>query len=314
MDPLPQLEATLGDAGVWDKLDVLYIMARDTRANGKINLVDPGTNDLVEVGTEPTFAAYTGFKSAGSGSYLTSINPSLGGFNFTQNDNSIGIWCMDNVQSNFSAAGYDGVLLNPFVSGDLARYRSSSSTSDTITHSTEGRGLVASSRAASTGFACYKNSEHLFDKTRTSESFADGLIRICSWSNGSSNHYDTTRSHAAFFMGASLSDGEMQTIYRAIGRCLQRLGAITPYVTRMWAGAVRPSGFTVCADIEFDFLAGTRTKLVVAADADTEFTTPLFDGDEHYIDWSGNHRPTKHHATGLPANTAVRYKIEVIEP
>lgn len=91
---------------------------------------------------------------------------------------------------------------------------------------------------------------------------------------------------------------------------LQSLFPIT--VSGVTAGALTPTGFTVVADLDFP----ANTRLLVAADADTTFSNPVFTSSRAattQTDKNGGnyHHGVRHVATGLTANTAYRYLLQV---
>lgn len=90
------LETDLTSDGVWAKLDALWVLAADTSANAKKNLVNPGTFDLTEQNS-PTFSAQQGYTSNGTTSYLkTGFTPSTAGGNMTAHSGAIGHYSITN--------------------------------------------------------------------------------------------------------------------------------------------------------------------------------------------------------------------------
>jgi hypothetical protein len=267
-------------------------------------------------GTAPTFTALQGFRSAGTGSYLDGIDPSTGTWNFTRNAHAWGLWTLDDVENTLAGAGWDTCLLNPKTATRTARVRSSSGTTDGFSGMIDGRGFLQEVRTASGAYNIVKNGDIFTPavaKVRTSAAFTTGAIRLCSWSDGTSNHYDQTRTHAAQYLGA-LSIAEAYTLDTIVGLRLTRCGAVAPEITRVMAGAVTSTGFKVSADVRWAYETGLRTRLVVTLDADTTFATPVFCGDVQNVTAKGRHFPVTHTVTGLSPGVKYRYKIEVIRP
>lgn len=89
------LVTDLKTAGVWDKLDALYIMANDgSREFGSLNWASPSAFELSEV-SSPTFTSNEGFTGNGSSSTLdTGINMGVDTTQFNQStlNGSFGGW------------------------------------------------------------------------------------------------------------------------------------------------------------------------------------------------------------------------------
>ena len=89
------LVTDLKTAGIWDKLDALYIMANDgSREFGRLNWAAPSTFELSEVNS-PTFTSNQGFTGNGTSSTLdTGINMGVDTTQFNQSTlhGSFGGW------------------------------------------------------------------------------------------------------------------------------------------------------------------------------------------------------------------------------
>lgn len=302
-------------ASIYPQLDGFWLLAAGSRATGKVNRANPGTYDLAEVGTAPTFTAHKGFKSAASGSYLnTGINLTAGGLNATLDDHSFGLWAFDSTGNTQHPFGYGNVLLNPAVTTGAsaqARARSGEVTNISSTGIVDPRGLHVVSRSASNEFRRYVGSELWRIQAQTTDAFSNGNLRICGWGDATpTNHYDQARFYSAAWVGASLTQAEIKVIEDALGRYLLRTGAIRPYVSTQVAGIPDTSSFTVAARLAFAYDPSLRARLVVAATADTTFSSPLYTGSYQSITQDPHNRRIKRTASGLDDDTAVRYKIE----
>jgi hypothetical protein len=314
--------STLTAAGITAKLDAAYCFASSTAALGKVNLLNAGTNDAVAVGTAPTHTPFVGFRSAASGSYLTSINPTLGGFQFTQDSHCLGIWCVTDVASNNAAAGWDNVLINPRVSPDIYRTRaaSASATNDNVTGEVDARGLSLVSRRASTEYYKYRNGEcskvSNGKVTQTSAALTSAAVRFLAWGDSSpSNLYDTTRTHAFGVIGGGLTEAEMLTLYQAAGLMLTKLGAVAPEVSRLQCFyGDTPAEMRFAADVKWAFETGLKTRIMVSAAADTTFAAPSWVATDTTLTKTGIYAPFKHTATGLAAATAYIAQAQVVRP
>jgi hypothetical protein len=90
-------------AGVWTKLDILYVMAAHSEQAARLNWKAPGTFTQVNGGTAPTFTTDRGFTGDGiSGRLDTTWIPNTHGVNYLQNDASYWVWIVVNaVASTF---------------------------------------------------------------------------------------------------------------------------------------------------------------------------------------------------------------------
>ena len=84
--------------GVWAKLDALYILAQQTQADAKLNLI--GTSYTLPT-TTATFTTYQGYKTFPAGGIDTGFNASTAlSPQFTQNNASLTVWCYDKPANN----------------------------------------------------------------------------------------------------------------------------------------------------------------------------------------------------------------------
>jgi hypothetical protein len=94
--------------GVWPKLDALYVLAQQTQADARLNLV--GTNySLTDVnGSGLTFTSYVGFSDffVHNNALVTNFDPTTAGSpHFTQNSASFGVWIYTSVLENSTQMG-----------------------------------------------------------------------------------------------------------------------------------------------------------------------------------------------------------------
>lgn len=78
-----QLVVDLKDAGIWSKLDLLYVFATDgDRDFAGINFIDPNNHEITEVNS-PTFTSNVGFTGDGTSAYLNcNFDPSTDRVNY----------------------------------------------------------------------------------------------------------------------------------------------------------------------------------------------------------------------------------------
>ena len=78
--------------GMWALLDTFYVMATNEDAGARVNWINPGTFDLVDVGT-PSFVVDEGYDFNGTDNQLdTGYNLSTSGGNYLRNSASAGFW------------------------------------------------------------------------------------------------------------------------------------------------------------------------------------------------------------------------------
>jgi hypothetical protein len=86
------LIAALKTAGIWAKLDVLYILAAHDAQAARLNWKTPASFTATAVNT-PTFTTDRGYNGNGSTSYLTTgFTPSTHATQMTQNSASVFAW------------------------------------------------------------------------------------------------------------------------------------------------------------------------------------------------------------------------------
>jgi hypothetical protein len=91
---------SLKTAGIWQKLDVLYLMAAADSQAACINWVAPANFTALQVNS-PTFVADRGFTGNGTSSRLrTQYTPSVNGVQTTLNSASVWVWSLTDSQGS----------------------------------------------------------------------------------------------------------------------------------------------------------------------------------------------------------------------
>ena len=94
-------------AGIWSKLDCLYVMAAHDAQAARLNIVRDGYN-LTAVNS-PAFAANRGYEGDGAGAYLmTGFNPHLTPSAFTASACHMGAWNLTTVNYAAASAAFGG--------------------------------------------------------------------------------------------------------------------------------------------------------------------------------------------------------------
>lgn len=211
----------LKTAGVWTKLDGLYLFAAADSQAALINWTVPGTRNasLVDV---PTFAADRGFTTDGVNDSINLFDPSGGGLQFAQNSASFALWSRTIGQSagaNGVTHGVSSGFINPRTTTDLSSYRINDNTS-TTTANTDGTGLFHATRTGSTASAMYRNGAAHSSGSVASTGVTTGVLRL-----GFNNAGFNTHQFAAAAVGSGFTSGEATSFYNALLAYMQAVGA-----------------------------------------------------------------------------------------
>lgn len=221
------------NAGVWDKLDALYIFAAHDSQAARLNIKNPGTYDLTVGGGSPTFTTDAYYSFNGSTDWFdTNFNPATAGGNYSQNSASLGIWSATG-GTRTNAMGYQvntsegGTFLSPHTSGDRFQFIinqiSISNVGSSGTPWTNSTGLFSANRSGASATQAYWNGSAQSVASNgnqtsiaiPSNSFRIGIIRA-------SGTFGTIDASAAF-MGSSLTATEHEDLYTAIDTYLDRI-------------------------------------------------------------------------------------------
>lgn len=156
----------LFNSGVLDLMDIAYMLSNDSQEEtGWVNLITPASFECTEIGTV-NWASNDGETGDGStGALNTNWNASSNGVNFTQNNNSFGIWVRDaDIQASKSAMGAwrlettgQGCYINPRNTSDVFRAQNNNNAGASIAGATTAVGLTSCVRVSSTHYQIYKN-------------------------------------------------------------------------------------------------------------------------------------------------------------
>jgi hypothetical protein len=205
-------------AGVWDKLDALYMLAAADSQAAKINWKNPGTYNCTEVNA-PAFAADMGFTGAVGKWVDTTLNPITSPSpKYTQNDAGMFAWALQdllsggifsNGQSNlrvypkFTDGSYYVALQGPLINAPMA----------------DGRGLIAASRTTASSVSTYKNGVLIITGANTSQAIGNVPLVFLA---GASDAYSGQIAAGGF--GSQLSAAEHLAIYNALRAYLTGVG------------------------------------------------------------------------------------------
>jgi hypothetical protein len=211
-------------AGIWDDLDVLYLLAAETSQAALLNWKKPGTLTASAI-SNVTFTANQGFLCGNGPGYIdTGFTPSLSGIKWTLNDASL--WCWSRVSTastaNENTVGAGNAAMCVRSSTNTARGRmNDGTTSATAAVSTDASGLFCIQRTTSTHKRWFRNGTQLgADQAITSVAVSTSSIATCGAAAGT----NLVHQIALVAGGASLT-GKEATFYNIILAHMTAIGA-----------------------------------------------------------------------------------------
>lgn len=216
-------------AGLWNKLDALWLMAaHDAQAAG-LNLIS--SNYTLSPVNSPTFTVDRGYQGNGTTSYLnTGINFSPLITKASQDSHSFGIF-QQATQSESTAAdmGNPQVSLNTARTGMTSGIRSATSALDTPATSTGGvSGAYTVSRTNSSAYSFYQGNNTVVLNNRATASVAlnsERNILICAFDIGGSVTGFTNRPYCGAWVGGGLTSAEVFALHSIINNYNNAVGA-----------------------------------------------------------------------------------------
>lgn len=216
------LIVTLIAAGIWTKLDVLYVTAAADAQAGQRNWKADAFN-LSEVNS-PTFTADRGYASNGTTSYLDlAWDITNNGVNYTQNSASYGVWCNDNIANSNSVFGFstaNNTRITPRVATDNFGYRINQ-VAIVQAANTSSIGLFVATRSGANATQAYKDGAA--HGSAGAEASATTSFTV-DWNIGRVNTVFNPMQVGAAFTGANLSSGENTALYNALLAYMQAVG------------------------------------------------------------------------------------------
>lgn len=213
------LIAALKTAGVWVKLDILYLLAAaDAQAAQRNWIAD--ANNLTEV-SAPTFTTDRGYTGNGTSSYLdTGHTPGSG--HYALNDAHVSLWSLTAAQTATTVVANGSTVrasIVPRNASDLLSYRLNDTTSGTVANAS-GLGFFATNRAASGTKRAYKTGSLLGTNAIASTALPAASFRIL----GEGTNFSSYQA-ASMSAGSNLTDAENLAFYNALHTYMQAVGA-----------------------------------------------------------------------------------------
>ena len=205
-------------AGVWTKLDALYVFAAHDSQAARENWIQNLYN-ATESGS-PTFTTDRGYTGDGASAFIDTNAPNAGLTNWTLNSACFGGYINQDNGSTLNAFGnINGNLrMSPGPANVVGRVNSSTNTTGPTPVSTR-LGHSVLNRTSSTATGAYRNGVLLGSVTAASGSLPVGNL----WVLHQGGAYTNDRV-AAFHVGAGLSDAEVAALYAALQAYLTDIG------------------------------------------------------------------------------------------
>lgn len=211
------------DAGVWAKLDLLYVLGAETSVAALLNWKNPGTNTLTAANS-PTFTidrGYTG--NSASSAHLDSGVAMTALTHYQLNDAHVSFWQLNDIaESTFNT----GDTLATGTSRTNARSAGNNYVTrlnDVTSHSfanADARGFYTISRSGSSGYSKYKDGASVATPVATSTAVPTGNFSIL--------RSNAVYANAQMFfasVGAALTAGEVSDLYDILNAYKTAVGA-----------------------------------------------------------------------------------------
>jgi len=222
--------ASLVSAGVWGKLDALYMFAAADQATALTNLVSP--NFGATAVNSPAFTADHGISGNGTSAYInTNFNPVSAGGQYALNSAHLSCWDLTAQNSGQTVAGaYDGANISYLTvhDGGTADFAANSATSSIYSPATSGTpGFVLGSRTDLNTIAIYKNNSMLGSNSAKPSSAIPNLpIYIGGRNNSGAFGNGITDQIASFSAGAGLTSADALALYNAQHAYMQAVAGV----------------------------------------------------------------------------------------
>lgn len=225
-DAIDALITGLVAAGIWPKLDALYLLAAHDAQAARLNWIANAYN-LTAVNS-PTFTVDRGYAGTGGVMYLdTGFNPATAaGAKFIQNSAHLSAYSL----SAFQQSG--GLIGNGFAANashilpyavDGAHYSSVNSAASNTFGQTTSQGLFVVSRQLAGSYKAFRNAAAY--ATHAQASGAPASENFVVGGRGAGGQF-TTRLIAAASMGAGLTDAEVTAMNTLFNSYLATVGAV----------------------------------------------------------------------------------------
>lgn len=223
------LVGALRTAGVWSKLDALYVTAAADAQAAQRNWIADAYN-LTPVNS-PTFTADRGYAGNGSSSYINTGLTLSSASKFVQDSASLGIWCRTDSSANQLEAGARisvssrQSLLSARNASGVAEGRINRDISETGIAVASSVGLLVATRTSSTLTTLYKNGSSIGTYSNTSVVPAPHELYLLAANTAGTANVFSSRQVSVAWAGGGLTGSENVAIYNALNTYLTAVGA-----------------------------------------------------------------------------------------
>ena len=216
----------LAGAGVWSKLDLLYVFAAADQATALTNLVSSSCGATAV--NAPGFTVDRGFTGAASKYIDSNFNPSTAvSPRYTLNSASLGGWSLTGGGVAGPIAGNKAAGLSfvypKFTDGKNYAEVNAATFLNTTGAIASGLGLFTATRTDSANAATYQNMTTLVSAANASSSMPNGSQAFLYGDLGS---YAAGLQIAAGFIGGGLSAADVTALYNALHAYLQAVAGV----------------------------------------------------------------------------------------
>lgn len=223
------LIGSLVTAGVWSKLDTLYVMAAADAQAASLNWVS--TSYSLTAVSSPTFTADRGYAGDGVSSYLrTGFVPSTAGGQFVLNSAHLGAWSRTDSQSNGALIGARASFSSknssiiPRDASNLSYVAVNFAGAGSYTVTTS-LGHFVVNRSGASAQQGYQNGASGTSTTSASDAITDLEVYGLALNQAGSAAARTNRQVAAMHIGGSLTAQNVSDMYTALLTYMQGVGA-----------------------------------------------------------------------------------------
>ncbi|MGO4127804.1 phage tail protein [Inquilinus sp. YAF38] len=228
---IKNLVDSLKTAGVWAKLDALYLLAAHDAQAAKLNAKAPGSFALTAV-SSPVFTVDRGYKGTGAGTmpggYLsTGFNPSTAGGHYALNDAHLSVWVRTPSSSTTNGAMSEAGNANAFISsknatpGTIVTRENDNVSTGVAAGTPNSIELFCLCRTGFGAYSRYHNAASLGDLAQASTSIFNDTFYLLR--RGATTYSDAQISTASF--GSALTPTQEGDFYTALHTYLVEVGA-----------------------------------------------------------------------------------------
>lgn len=223
--------------GIWQKLDVLWMLAAHNAQAARLNWKSPSQFALTAVNS-PTFTSDRGYAGNGTTSYLdTGWNPATNGVQYTLNSGGVGVYLNSGTDTGDNAAFAIGSAISggvgettglvPRSTTDTLRGRVNNTTSVLFSgvSVTTRYGLSVVDRSGSASTTGFKNGAGSTADTTASTAVPSASMFLGALNSGGSPILPVNNRIAFAYAGASLTAAQHAALYRITQNFLASMGA-----------------------------------------------------------------------------------------